>query len=169
MLPKSLKNFNAFIDGEGYAGRVDEFVLPKLARKMEELRAGGMNAPIDIDMGMEKLEAEFTLHEVSRAILNQFGLWDVSGVGMRFRGAYQADDSSCTTDAVEVVMRGRFKEIDMGTAKTGDDTKMKVNGSLTYFKYIVNDEVVIEIDVLNMIEMVNGEDRLKKQRDALGL
>ena len=27
---------------------------------MDEFRSGGMNAPFEIDMGMEKLEAEFT-------------------------------------------------------------------------------------------------------------
>ena len=42
MLPKILKNFSAFVDGRGYAGRVDEITLPKLTIKMEEYRAGGM-------------------------------------------------------------------------------------------------------------------------------
>ena len=36
MLPKILKNFNAFVDGRGYAGRIDEISLPKLLIKTEE-------------------------------------------------------------------------------------------------------------------------------------
>ena len=60
MLPKILKNFNAFVDGRGYAGRIDEISLPKLSIKTEEHRAGGMDIPVAIDMGMEKLEAELT-------------------------------------------------------------------------------------------------------------
>ena len=40
-----LKNINLFIDGRGYAGKVDEFDPPKLTIKTEEFRAGGMDAP----------------------------------------------------------------------------------------------------------------------------
>ena len=55
MIPKILKNFNLFIDGRGYAGKCDEVNPPKLNIKSEEYRAGGLDAPIPIDMGMEKL------------------------------------------------------------------------------------------------------------------
>ncbi|GHT98386.1 hypothetical protein FACS1894126_3800 [Alphaproteobacteria bacterium] len=60
MLPKILKNFNVFVDGRGYAGRVEEVSLPKLSLKTDEFLAGGMDAPIEIDLGMEKLEADLT-------------------------------------------------------------------------------------------------------------
>ena len=39
MLPKILKNFNVFVDGRGYAGKIDEITLPKLTIKTEEYRA----------------------------------------------------------------------------------------------------------------------------------
>jgi len=168
-LPKKIKNFNTFIDGQGFAGIVTEAVLPKLARIMEDYRAGGMNAPIESDQGMEKLETELTFGEIVRSILEQFGICNASGVGMRFRAAVQSDSGDCSVDAVEVVMRGRFREMDFGSAKSGDETVFKVSGGLTYFKYMVNDEVIIEIDVLNMVEIVNGVDRLKEQRDAIGI
>ena len=45
MLPKILKNFNVFVDGRGYAGRVDEITLPKLTIKTEEYQGAGMSAP----------------------------------------------------------------------------------------------------------------------------
>ena len=61
MIPKILKNFNLFIDGRGYVGKCEEVNPPKLSIKSEEYKAGGMDAPIAIDMGMEKLEASFTL------------------------------------------------------------------------------------------------------------
>jgi len=41
--------------------------------------------------------------------------------------------------------------------------------ALRYYKYVINDEVIIEIDAENMIEMVDGVDILKSQRDAIGL
>ena len=62
-MTKILKNFNLFVDGRGYAGRAEEVTPPKLTIKTEELRAGGMDAPISIDLGMEKLECGFSLVE----------------------------------------------------------------------------------------------------------
>ena len=168
-LPKKLKNFNAFIEGVGYAGRVEEMTLPKLARKMEEYRAGGMNGPVDIDMGQEKMENEFTLAEFSRDIILKYAVTEVDGVQLRFLGAAVNDSAGSETDAIEVVARGRFKEIDMGTIKTGENTPMKVAASLSYYKYVLNGETLIEIDLLNMVEIVGGEDRLQQQREAIGL
>ena len=61
MIADVLKNMNLFVDGRGYAGVVDELTPPKLTMKTEEHRAGGMDAPVELDMGMEKLEASFSL------------------------------------------------------------------------------------------------------------
>ena len=74
MIPKILKNFNLFVDGRGYAGRVEELTLPKLSIKTEEIKNGGMDIPIEVDMGMEKLECEFTLSEYDEEIIKLFGL-----------------------------------------------------------------------------------------------
>lgn len=168
-LPKKVKNFNAFIDGVGYIGRVPEMTLPKLMRKMEEYRGAGMNGPVETDQGMEKMEGDITLAEYSRELLNQFGVTTVDGIPLRFRGAAISDAGDSSTDAIEIVMRGRFKEIDWGTSKPGDPTAMKLAYTLSYFKYTLNGEDLMEIDMLNLIETVGGVDRLAEQRDALGI
>ena len=89
MLPKILKNFSAFVDGRGYAGRVDEITLPKLSIKTEEYRGGGMDVPIDIDLGMEKLEAEITFSEYDPELFRLFGIMDNSTVNFTLRGGLQ--------------------------------------------------------------------------------
>ena len=167
-LPRKLKNFNLFNDGISFIGVAAEVVLPKLTRKVEEFRGAGMNAPVDADMGMEKLEVEHTYAGINRDVFNQFGITRADGVLLRFSGAYQRDDTG-EVDAVEVVMRGRHTEIDGGSSKAGDDTEFKVKSSLSYYKLTINGETVIEIDILNMIEIVNGDDRLADQRRAIGL
>lgn len=168
-LPKKIKNFNLFLDGEGYSGRATEVTLPKLSRKMEDFEAGGMLGPISIDMGQEKLEGECTIAEYSRKLLEQYGVGSADGVQMRFRGAAVNDGTTSETDAIEVVMRGRFKELDMGTVKKSDNNEMKLSYALTYYKYTLNGQDIIEIDMVNMIFIVGGVDRLKEQREALGL
>ena len=57
---RKLKQLMMFNDGNAYVGDTVSITPPKLTRKFEEYRAGGMNRPVSIDMGGEKLEMEAT-------------------------------------------------------------------------------------------------------------
>lgn len=168
-IPRKLKHFSLFVEGRGYAGRVEELTTPKLVRKMEEYRAGGMNAPIELDMGMDKLEAEFTLAEYNEEMFKVWGVRDNAGIGLRFKGALEADDGSGTVTPVDIVLRGRWRELDLGNWKGGDNATLKVSVALSYYKYNSNGEDLVEIDVPNMVEKVGGVDRLADHRAAIGV
>ena len=167
-LPAKLKNFNLFNEGQNYIGQVDEIVLPKLTAKMEEWRGGGMDIPVDIDLGMEKLTMEWTLGGYEAQVLRQFGAMTHGAFGLRFAGAVQSDDVA-EVKAVEIVVRGRHSEIDFGTAKAGEDTKKKITTSLSYYKLTLNGEELVEIDALNMIKRIGGTDLSQGLRAALGM
>ena len=49
------------------------------------------------------------------------------------------------------------------------DTEHSITTTCSYYKLIVDNEEIIEIDLLNFIEKVNGVDMLEKQRAAIGL
>lgn len=166
MLPKILKNFSAFVDGRGYAGRVDEITLPKLSIKTEEYRGGGMDVPIDIDLGMEKLEAEITFSEYDPELFRLFGIMDNSTVNFTLRGGLQG-----TGDAEPVVinLRGKIKELDSGSWKAGDKATLKCMIAIFYYKFTIDRRELIEIDAENMIRKINGVDQLSSMRQALGV
>ncbi len=71
-LPRKLKNMNLFNDGISYAGQIEEVVPPVLTRIMEEFRAGGMNAPVKTDHGMEALSHGMDLRRPHARALLQF-------------------------------------------------------------------------------------------------
>jgi P2 family phage contractile tail tube protein len=167
-LAKKLKAFNLFEDGNNYRGEIAEVTLPKLSRKMEAYRSGGMNGPVDVDQGQESIMLEWTAGGIMKTTLGKYGTLKHDGVQLRFAGAYQAEDAT-KPDAVEIVVRGRHKEIDMGGAKPGDDTAFKVSTTCSYYKLTINGETIIEIDLVNMVEIVNGEDLLASLRSAIGL
>lgn len=169
MIPRKLKNFALFVDGRGYAGRVEEVTPPKLTRKTEEFRAGGMEGPIEIDLGVEKLECEFTLGEFDEEILKLWGLRDHAGVGLRMTGALERDAAARDVTAIEISLRGRWREIDQGAWKGGDNSTMKVSVMCSYFKYASNGVTLVEIDVENLTHFVAGEDYLAPIRAALGV
>jgi len=167
-LPSKLKNFNLFNDGVSYLGQVPELTLPKLSRKMEDYVAGGMTGPIEIDMGNEKLELDWTAGGLLIDALKQYAATTHNAVQLRFAGAYQRDDSE-DVDAVEVVVRGRHKEIEMGNAKVSDKTDHKYKTTCSYYKLTINGETVIELDFINGVEMVCGVDRTAEIRRAIGI
>ena len=166
-LPRILTDLMLYNEGQSYMGQVTSVTLPKLTRKTEDWRGAGMSAPVKLDMGLEPLEMEATYGGPMRDILRQFGLVGVAGVYMRFVGFYQQPDTGAQ-DAIEVIVRGRHDEIDMGEAKPGEAGEFKVKTSLAYYKLVWNGRTEIEIDPLNLVETVNGVDTMAARRAALG-
>ena len=166
MLPKKLKNFTAFVDGHGYLGRVTEIETPKLSLKMEEYRAGGMDAPVELDMGMEKLETTLTFAEYDDAIFKKFGLTNGNSVPLTLRGVRENDAS---TDEIIIVLKGGYKELDTGSWKAGDEASLKASVACRYYKLTIGGKTLVEIDVENMVRKIGGVDQLAKQRKALGI
>jgi P2 family phage contractile tail tube protein len=167
-LPNILKIFNLFNDGNSLMGVAEEVSLPKLSRKMDEFQGAGMPMPVDIDISNEKIELDWTCAGFLFDAVKQYGAAKVGANLLRFAGAYQREDTG-DVDAVEIVIRGRHKELDFGNAKVGDKTQTKIKTVCSYYKLTVNGQVLIEIDALAMIFMVNGVDMLEKQRKAIGL
>ncbi|WP_055129221.1 phage major tail tube protein [Pseudomonas mediterranea] len=169
-MPRKLKNLNLFNDANSYLGVVKTVTLPPLGRKMEGYRGGGMNGPVKADLGFsdDGIQFEWKTGGLDLIALKQFGTVNASGVALRFTGAFQQDDTEAVS-AVEVVMRGRHETIEMGDAEPGEDTEHSITTTCSYYKLIVDNEEIIEIDLLNFIEIVNGVDLLDKQRQALGI
>ncbi|KVO87189.1 phage tail protein [Burkholderia ubonensis] len=167
-MPRKLKGFNLFQNGENFVGQVTEITLPKLTRKMEDYQGGGMSGPIKVDFGNEGIQMEWTAGGFMKSVLQQYGITQHDGVLLRFAGGYQTEDST-SVDAVEIVIKGRHSEIDPGSAKAKEDTAFKVTTVASYYKLSINGEDIIEIDFVNMIDRRNGTDLLAALRTAIGL
>ncbi len=107
-MPKKLKNFNTYSDGESFRGLTKSITLPPLTRKMEEWRGGGTSGPVKVDFGQEALEVKCTYGGVMQQVLKQYGLTTHDGLGLRFAGAYQREDTGAV-EAHEVIVRGRLQ------------------------------------------------------------
>lgn len=161
------KNFKLFVDGRGYAGECSEFNAPKPATVEEEFRAGGMDMPIDVTMGMQKLTCDFSLFAYDRNVLALFGVVQGNSVPLTVREGLESFDGS--VKAVVHTMRGKITELDPGTSKPGELGTLKATLSLTYYKLVHDGRVVHEIDAENMIRVINGVDVLSAMRSALGM
>ncbi|MEG8233711.1 phage major tail tube protein [Pseudomonas orientalis] len=169
-MPRKLKNLNLFNDGNSYLCLVKSLTLPSLGRKMEGYRGGGMNGPVKADLGMsdDGIQFEWKTGGLDLISLRQFGAVNASSVALRFSGPYQQDDTGEVSN-VEVVVRGRHETIEMGDAQPGEDTEHSMTTTCSYYKLTVDGEEIIEIDLLNFVEKVNGVDMLEKHRTAMGI
>lgn len=162
-----LKNMNLWIDGNGMAGQIQELNLPKLTLQTEEFRGGGMDAPVDLTMGIEKLVTDFSLISYDLAVLGTWGVREGQTIPLTIRAALESYDGTITP--VMVNMRGKVTELDAGTWTPGAVPSLKVTMTLNYFKQTHGGVVIHEIDVINMVRVIDGVDGLAAQRAALGL
>lgn len=161
------KYFSMFVDGRGYAGKAEELNPPKLSLKMQEFQGGGMFAPVEITTGLEKLEADFTLFSFDLNILSSMGV--VEGTEITTVAREVLEDHDGTQTGVVHTLRGKVKELDMGTVKPGEPAKLKVSLALSYYKLQHGGSTPVEIDVVNMVFARNGVDALANVRALLGI
>lgn len=158
---------NLFVDGYGYAGNCEELTPPKLTFKTEEFRNGGMDAPVEIEMGMDKLEASFSLTKYDPNVLALWGLAPGNTKPLTFRGSVISEDG--TEKAVVIQLQGMIKEVDTGSWKPGDKMTLKGTVACRYYKQTIAGIIIHEIDVPNMIRRINGVDQLAITRANLGM
>ncbi|RWF64955.1 phage major tail tube protein [Mesorhizobium sp.] len=163
-LPRQLKAFNLYFDGNSYAGRCDSITLPKIALTTEDHRAGGMDAPKKLELGMEALTASITLSDYDPAIISLIGL---DGIALVARGAVQRQGAAA--EAVVVNMRGMLTETEFSEWKPGGKSTKTLTYELDYFRYRQVDVEYVEIDIINMVRKIGGVDQLATQRAAIGL
>lgn len=169
-LPRKLKHLNMFVDGDNWVGVAESFTPATLARKFEAYRGGGMPGSANIDMGLddEALATSFVVGGYVADLVRKMSAAKTDDVMIRFAGSYQRDDTG-EVSAVEIVCRGRFSERDPGEQKTGENTQTTMNMTNVYYKETVDGEDLYEVDVVNMVEVVNGVDRMEDHRRAIGL
>jgi P2 family phage contractile tail tube protein len=166
VVPKIIKNFNLKVDGIGFAGICEEVKLPDLKIKTDEHRAGGMDSPMAMDMGMDRIEMGFTMVEHSEKIFSQFGLQNQQAVALTFYAA-QVDDVNVIPYVIDA--RGMYTEQRMGSVKNGSMAKLEATVSLRYYKLTLGGNIIHEIDVDNMIRSIYGSDQMQQIREAIGL
>ena len=162
--PRTIRNFNGFIDGVSYAGRIIEGKAPDLKLSLAAHRGGGMDGIVNQDMGMEAMKAEATFAEWSPALITLFG----TRRRMVLRPAAMGEDDF-SADTNIMTLGGRWSSTDFGSLKPGSDAPLKVTLEVDYFRMVQNNVELFEIDVRAGKRVVNGVDQLAQLRASMGL
>lgn len=164
MLKDVMRNVAAFVDGRNYAGQCSQVTLPELNIQTEEMRAGGMDAPIEMDMGMEALRASLQFLTVPTEVMKLLGKRDIP---LTLRGGLISHDGTIKGATAE--LRGKFVGQNPGDWQAGSQSNFTATFAAHYYKLTVEGEEVYEIDVERMVRRINGEDQLAELRDRLGI
>lgn len=128
-MPKKLFMFDLFIDGQTYLGQVEEVTPPKLSLKTEDYQGAGMVGSVAVMMGSVAvmmgfdsgaLDMEASMGGLMSELLESWGA-TIDGKQFRFAGSYY-DNPTGESVPCEIQTRGRFTELDFGSAKAGDNT-----------------------------------------------
>lgn len=160
-----LKNFNGYINNRGFQGNIAELTLPKLNVKIADFQAGGLEAPLGIDMGIEKMEATIVISAYDAGALTTWGNGDSVRTPFVAKGALQSRNG--VVKAVHAVMMGETRGLEAGTWKPGEQSNLTFTIEVTYYRLTIDGRNLIEIDVPNMVRKINGVDRLAAIRAAI--
>lgn len=168
MLPRTLKNFNVFVNMHSWAGVAESVGIPKITKKTEDFRGAGMIGDVALVMGYEKLEGEVTYAGFDVKQYRQLGVCGTSDLPVRYVGLYESQDT-CSIQNVEIYMRGQALELDPGSSKNGDKTEIKMTYNYTYYRMEVDGVVEVELDFINGIERYGDSNLVADIKELLGL
>ncbi|WP_305817500.1 phage major tail tube protein [Photobacterium leiognathi] len=155
-----------FIGGRSKVGDVVDYTAPVLEVVTEDFRAGGMDMPIAMDMGMNAISAGWTMGE-DPDVLGLFGLKQGADMAVFVRSTLENDATGEVKQVVEE-LRGQLTKVDNGTWSAGKYTPTTFEMKLRYYKKIIDGTVIHEIDPVNMVRTINGVNQLEKHKFILG-
>lgn len=161
--PRTIRNFNAYIDGRSYAGRCLEGKLPELKLQLANHRGAGMDGSTAQDMGMEAMKAEVTLAEWSPEVITLIG----NRERMTFRPVAKGQKDH-SADGFVCTMGGLWASTNFGDLKPGSDSPLKLALEVDYFRMLKDGEELFEIDIQAGKRVIGGVDQLKELRHKMG-
>jgi len=165
MTVETMRNFQLFVQEQGYAGKIKTFTPPNLAILTEDFRAGNMDMAIAIDVGMEAMESSWVLTSVEPGILGLSLL--ANPINVKVRAAQV--DTDCEVRPVVFEMAGKITANEWAALEAGKVTECTCKMKLTFYKLTIDGDVIHEIDPENMVRIVGGEDQLAAIREAMGV
>ncbi|AZB57265.1 phage major tail tube protein [Cereibacter sphaeroides] len=163
-LPRTIRNFNAFVDGVSYFGIVDEGKLPAVKIQTEAHRGAGMDGPIGIDVGMEALASEMSFSEWVPAIVKKLGRQE----RFVFRPA-MANPSDFGAVPIVATLSGLITVSEPGDLKPGTPSKLKISMDVRSYRLEIDGELLLDIDLPNAKRVIGGQDQLADMRRAMGI
>lgn len=169
-IPEKLTNFSAYRDGDDFLGVVD-VELPSLEALTETIKGAGIAGEIDSPVigHYGSMSVKLNWRTLSVPVIQ---LAKQKTHALDFRGSqqiYNAGTGEYEHQGVKISTRAIPKSTESGKFEVGATTGSANELEVVYIKIEIDGKRILEIDKLNFIAFVDGEDALEAVRKNLGL
>jgi P2 family phage contractile tail tube protein len=167
-----ITNANCYINGSSLLGLVEEAKSPDVVAKVAEYTGLGLMSSFELPVGFEKMETELKFKSYSADLMKQVGnLFTTQQLQFRANlEGWEGGSGRVSQKGLLTFMEVIFKKVPTGTTyKAQGRAEFSATASVLKFKQVLDGVEMIEIDVLNNIFKVGGEDMLIQYRANLGL
>lgn len=170
--PTLINNFNVYDADEAnqITGTTGEITLPDLETKSSVINGAGILGEIEESVVgyFNSIKMDIPFRTISTDMFNLMKTNEPTGVTLR--GAVQGFDTEtakATMKQMKVVVKGKVKSSKPGKMKAGEQMDSSVTLEVTYIKIEYDNKECLELDKLNTIYTVNGEDMLAEIRNMI--
>ena len=161
-IPEKISEYNAYLDGSKMIGVAASVTLPEINMKTSTLSGVGVNGELDSPTigQFESMEQEIQFNTLYSSAMDM--LSPLSTVNLTLRAAQQVYDKTggYNFKGLRVVEIGRVKSFNPGKVEKGEAMEATITLELTYIMIEVDGVQLLEVDKLNGIYKVNGNDML---------
>lgn len=166
-IPTKINRYNVYNKGNRLLGVGEEMALPDFEPSSETVTGAGILGEIDDPtvgyFGNQEMEIPFRiLDDEATDMLDM-----TKAVQLEIRGAAQTTNSEGDIEyqGVRVVVRGRSNKFTPGKLKAGNPMDTSITLSILYILIELDGASVLELDKLNEVFKINGNDILAKVKE----
>lgn len=161
-IPEKINEYNVYLEGNRMIGIAAATTLPEINEKTSTISGVGINGEIDSPTigQFESMEQEVQFNTLYSSAVDM--LKPKTNVNLTFRAAQQVYDKNggYSFKGLRIVEMGRVKKFKPGKIEKGEGMEASITLELTYLLIEVDGVVLLEIDKLNSVYRVSGEDQL---------
>lgn len=169
LIPDKLINASIYLGTDELLG-IGTVTLPELSYMTESLEGLGIAGPVEMPVigHFSNLTTSFSWNTITPAALT---LLVAKGQQLNVRASVQQYDAGTgkqVPQQVRLVMNVLPKKLSLGKTEAGKKMDNETELEVTYLKLWIGGEEVLEIDKINFICNILGEDTLAEVRQHLG-
>ena len=170
LLPEVLNSFNLYDDTEKLVGVTGEVTLPEFTMINDTLDGAGILGEIEdpVTGQFESATMSFTWSCLNKSFLKLMNT--TKPRQLTLRASLQCMDTATgQTDyyPCKIVVRGKAKTVNFGKAEKAKKMECETEIEVMYFKVVLNNSTLFELDKLNFKFVVNGQDMRAKIRKQI--
>lgn len=166
---QKITNANIYEGNNSLIGKVSELTLPQLEQEMTEQNLLGLYGQLELPSGLQSMEASMTFNSMYDEILDSFANPTRTRL-LHVRTSRETWTANGLEEEVPVVifLQASCKNYPLGGFSPRENVELELNLNVTFLKVLINGVERLEVDVMNNIYKVNGEDILSRFRSNLG-